>query len=199
VDRHPSRHSRVRCYGWCIVAVRVAIRGGVVPSTMKGMPRHDHAVFGEMHDLIDLRHSPIDVAELYNWAVIESCGAVVVFSGTVRDHADGRSNVTSLTYEAYEEPARSRMAEIVAEMRRRWPDLGRIAMVHRLGQLDLGDSAVVVVVSAPHRPAAFEAARFAIDTLKDSVPIWKHESWADGSDWGTNARPIGDVPSEATR
>lgn len=91
---------------------------------MKGMPRHDHAVFGEMHDLIDLRHSPIDVAELYNWAVIESCGAVVVFSGTVRDHADGRSNVTSLTYEAYEEPARSRMAEIAAEMRRRWPDLG---------------------------------------------------------------------------
>jgi molybdopterin synthase catalytic subunit len=177
----------------------VAVGNEVVVSTMMEMPRHDHAVAGEMNDLIDLRHSPIDVAELYRWAVIESCGAVVVFSGTVRDHADGRSNVTSLTYEAYEEPARARMADIAAEMRRRWSDLGRIAMVHRLGKLELSDSAVVVVVSAGHRPAAFEAARFAIDTLKDSVPIWKHESWSDGSDWGTNARPIGDVPSQVSR
>jgi len=116
----------------------------------------------------------------------------------VRDHADGRHDVTTLAYEAYEEPARHRMSDIAVEMRRRWPDLGRIGMVHRVGVLQLTDSAVVVVVSAPHRPAAFEAARFAIDTLKDSVPIWKRETWADGSDWGTNAQPITDV-SAASR
>jgi len=157
------------------------------------MPRQDHAVSHGESDRIDIVADDIDVAGLYHWAVTPSCGAVVLFSGTVRDHAEGRSDVTSLTYEAYEEPARRRMIDIAADMRRRWTDLGRIALVHRTGALALTDSAVVVVVSAPHRPAAFEAARFAIDTLKDTVPIWKRETWADGSDWGTNARPISDV------
>jgi molybdopterin synthase catalytic subunit len=170
-----------------------------VHGTMIAMPRHDHAVSGDAIDRIELSGDVIDVAAMYDWAVTRSCGAVVLFSGTVRDHADGRDNVSALAYEAYEEPAQRRMRDIAAEMRRRWPDLGRIGMVHRVGMLRLTDSAVVVVVSAPHRPAAFEAARFAIDTLKDTVPIWKRETWADGSDWGTNAQPITDVSATSLR
>lgn len=166
---------------------------------MMPMPRHDHAVSGDASDRIELITDAIDVADMYDWAVTKSCGAVVLFSGTVRDHADGRHDVSTLAYEAYEEPARCRMLDIAAEMRRRWPDLGRIGMVHRVGLLQLTDSAVVVVVSAPHRPSAFEAARFAIDTLKDTVPIWKRETWADGSDWGTNAQPIIDVSATSRR
>jgi len=131
----------------------------------------------------------LPVGDMYDWAVRGDCGAVVLFSGTVRDHADGREGVTSLTYEAYETQVVPTFAEIVTKMRSTWPDLGRIAMWHRTGSLGLGESSVVVVVSAPHRPEAFEAARFGIDALKASAPIWKLEEWADGTDWGTGATP----------
>jgi molybdopterin synthase catalytic subunit len=144
-------------------------------------------------DWLALTDEALPVATLYDWAVGPNCGAVVVFSGTVRDRAEGRDGVEHLVYEAYEESARERLAAIAAEARRRWPTVGRLAMVHRLGSLAVTDSAVVVVVSAPHRDEAFEAGRFAIDTLKQTVPIWKHETWRDGADWGTGAAPIRDV------
>lgn len=131
----------------------------------------------------------------YDWAIRPQCGAVVLFSGTIRDHADGRSGVEHLTYEAYEEQAVLRFAEIGAELRRRWPHTGRVVLLHRLGRLGIGASSVVAVVSAPHRAEAFEAARFAIDALKESAPIWKHEVWADGADWGTGAHDIRDARS----
>jgi molybdopterin synthase catalytic subunit len=114
----------------------------------------------------------------------------VLFSGTVRDHAEGRSGVQHLTYEAYEEQAVPKMAEITDELRRRWPTTGAVVMLHRTGRLDLGESSVVVVVSSPHRPEAFEAARYGIDALKAGVPIWKHEVWDGGSDWGTGAQTV---------
>jgi molybdopterin synthase catalytic subunit len=144
----------------------------------------------------------LPVAEAYQWAVRPECGAVVLFSGTVRDHSvddDGtrREGVTLLTYEAYEEQVVPRLGDIADEVRRRWPSTGRIVLLHRLGPLQLGDSSVLVVVSAAHRGAAFEAGRYAIDALKASAPIWKHEQWAEGSDWGTRAhRPVAaaDVP-----
>lgn len=79
------------------------------------------------------------------------------------------------------------MQEVIDEARRRFPTVGRVALVHRLGELQLTESSVVVVASAPHRPEAFDAARFCIDALKQSVPIWKKEEWSGGSDWGTNA------------
>jgi molybdopterin synthase catalytic subunit len=85
------------------------------------------------------------------------------------------------------------LAAIAADARRRWPGLGRVALLHRVGRLELGEVSVAVVVSAPHRGEAFEAARFAIDTLKETVPIWKRESWSGGSDWGTRAVPVGEV------
>ena len=114
-------------------------------------------------------------------------GAVVTFLGVVRDHSEGRDGVTGLTYEAYEEVAVRRMREIAAETRRRWPIVERIALLHRTGDLALSEASVVVVVSSPHRAEAFEAARFAIDTLKETVPIWKREHWAGGDDWATAA------------
>lgn len=132
----------------------------------------------------------LPVAEAYEWAVRADCGAVVLFSGTVRDHAEGRSGVQHLTYEAYEEQAVPKMAEIAAEVRTRWPATGQIVLLHRTGKLGLGESSVIVVVSSPHRPEAFEAGRYAIDALKATVPIWKHEVWDSGSDWGTGAHDV---------
>jgi molybdopterin synthase catalytic subunit len=127
--------------------------------------------------------------------VLSHCGAVVLFSGTVRDHADGRDDVQHLTYEAYEEQAVPRLEAIASEMRTRWPETGRVALLHRLGRLELGESSVLVVVSSPHRPEAFAAARFGIDALKASVPIWKHEVWNGGSDWALGAQHLVDASS----
>jgi molybdopterin synthase catalytic subunit len=140
----------------------------------------------------------LPVAGAYEWAVRADCGAVVLFSGTVRDHADGRDGVEQLVYEAYEAAALGRFAEIASVLRERWPAVGRVALLHRTGALAVGECAVVAVVSAPHRDQAFEAARFAIDELKASAPIWKHETWADGADWGTAAQPISDRVGSAS-
>jgi molybdopterin synthase catalytic subunit len=134
---------------------------------------------------------PIEAARA--WAERSSCGAVVLFTGTVRDHADGRRGVSTLEYEAYEEEVEPRLCALGAEVRRREPSLGRLVLLHRVGLLEVGEASVVVVASAPHRAAAFDAARFAIDTLKATVPIWKRETWADGDGWGLAARPIDEV------
>lgn len=141
---------------------------------------------------LGLTDRELPIVEAYEWAVLPSCGAVVLFSGTVRDHAAGRHDVEHLTYEAYEEQVRPVFASIADELRSRWPDTGRVVLLHRTGRLELEESSVVAVVSAPHRPEAFEAARFAIDALKEAAPIWKHEVWADGSDWGTGAHDVTD-------
>jgi len=140
-------------------------------------------------DRVELSEAELNVGELYEWALAPECGAVVVFSGTVRNHAEGRSGVTSLSYEAYRDVALHKMEEVVTEARRRYANVSRVALVHRVGELSLTEASVVVVVSAPHRPEAFDAVRYCIDALKQSVPIWKKETWATGSDWGTNANP----------
>lgn len=132
----------------------------------------------------------LPVAQIYEWAIRPDCGAVVLFSGTVRDHADGRTDVTSLEYEAYEDAVIPSFKKISDETRVRFPDVRRIAILHRIGTLELGESSVVVAVSSAHRPVAFDAARFAIDALKESAPIWKKENWSGGSDWGTGAHDI---------
>jgi molybdopterin synthase catalytic subunit len=107
------------------------------------------------------------------------CGAVVTFLGTVRDLTGDRVTV-ALDYEAYPAMAEKKMAEIERQTRERWP-VGAMAMVHRLGRLEVGDVSVAVAVSCPHRAQAFEACRYAIDRLKELVPIWKKENWADGT------------------
>ncbi|MFT4656511.1 MAG: molybdopterin synthase catalytic subunit [Candidatus Aldehydirespiratoraceae bacterium] len=141
---------------------------------------------------LGLTDQELPIAGAYGWAVLPSCGAVVLFSGTVRDHAEGRSDVQHLTYEAYDEQVEPVFKTIVDELRSRWPQTGRVVLLHRTGRLELEESSVIAVVSAPHRPEAFEAGRFAIDALKESAPIWKHEVWADGSDWGTGSHDVSD-------
>ena len=137
---------------------------------------------------VALSASPLPVADASSWVVRPGCGATVTFTGTARDHAPGRPDVHRLEYEAYEEPALRRLDALASEVRTRWPDVERVVLLHRTGVVDLGDAAVVVAVSAPHRDAAFEAARYAIDELKRTAPIWKRESWAGGESWGLEAQ-----------
>jgi molybdopterin synthase catalytic subunit len=139
---------------------------------------------------LEITATRLDVGAVYDWSVTDTCGAVVLFSGTVRNHSEGRTGVHTLSYEAFEEEVIPKCREIVAEMKNQWSDLGRIALIHRVGDLKLGESSVLVVVSAPHRPEAFEAARFGIDALKATVPIWKREAWATGSDWALGAQHV---------
>jgi molybdopterin synthase catalytic subunit len=129
--------------------------------------------------MIRLTHEPIAYDALTEQVRRPGCGAVVTFLGTVRDLTGGRETV-ALDYEAYPAMAEKKMAEIEADTRARWP-VGEIAMVHRLGQLTVGEVSVAVAVSCPHRGDAFDACRHAIDRLKELVPIWKKENWADGS------------------
>ena len=153
------------------------------------LPRPDGA------NWLGLTTGALPLADASSWAVVPRCGAVALFAGTVRDHAEGRPGVTLLEYEAYEEQASLRLAAIATEARMRWPEAGRLVLLHRIGPLEVSEVSVLVVVSAPHRPEAFEAARWCIDTLKATVPIWKRETWAGGSDWGTCATPVADVRS----
>jgi molybdopterin synthase catalytic subunit len=144
-------------------------------------------------DWVALTAESLPVGTAVAWAERPDCGAVVLFTGTVRDHADGRPGVTLLEYEAYEDEVCVRLTSIAAEARRRWPVLGRVALLHRIGPLTVGETAVLVVVSAPHRGEAFDAARFCIDTLKSTVPIWKRETWDGGSDWAEGSEPVAEV------
>lgn len=132
--------------------------------------------------MIQLTRDPIDHCALTERVRQPSCGAVVTFLGTVRDLTDGKATV-ALDYEAYPAMAEKKLAEIEADARRLWP-IGDILLVHRLGHLEVGAVSVAVSVSCPHRAEAFEACRFAIDRLKEIVPIWKKENSPDGStDW----------------
>jgi molybdopterin synthase catalytic subunit len=149
----------------------------------------------DAHDWIVLTADPLPTDLAQQFVTVPGAGAIVTFAGVVRDHADGRGGVERMTYEAYDEPATRAMHDIAGEVRRRWPDIERVALLHRVGDLELSEASVLVVVSAPHRAAAFDAARFAIDTLKESVPIWKQEHWSGGSDWAVEQHPIRPVTS----
>ncbi len=133
---------------------------------------------------------PLPSEAATSWATTPDAGAVVSFIGVARDHSIDRDGVTALAYEAYEDQVLRVFEELVDEARTRWADIKRVAILHRVGVLSVGETAVVVVVSSPHRDTAFEAARFCIDTLKLSAPIWKREDWSGGSDWGLDAEAI---------
>lgn len=154
---------------------------------------------GQEDTWVALTGDPLTIGAAADWAARPDCGAVVVFAGTVRDRSAGRPGVERLEYEAYESQVEPRLEAIVEEARQHWPTLGRVALLHRTGVLGVGDAAVVVAASAPHRPECFAAARFCIDTVKATVPIWKREAWAGGEDWGRcdqeadDAVPLGAV------
>jgi molybdopterin synthase catalytic subunit len=144
-------------------------------------------------DWVGLTTGRLPIGSPLEWAVVPGCGAVVSFVGTVRDHAEGRPGVTGIEYEAYAEQVEPRLRAIAAAARRRWDDLGRVVLLHRVGPLAVTDASVLVVTSTPHRAGAFAAARFCIDTLKTTVPIWKRESWLGGVEWGADAADVGAV------
>jgi len=127
---------------------------------------------------------PIDAAairELESAQVSPVDGGVVTFQGVVRDNARGK-RIRYLEYDAYPEMAVQQMTAIAQEVERRW-QTNHIAMVHRTGRLEIGECSVVVIVACPHRAEAFDACRYAIDTLKSDVPIWKKEVAEDGEEW----------------
>ena len=124
---------------------------------------------------------PIDELALEREVRTDADGAVIVFKGVARRFSRGR-DVVHLEYEAYPEMAEKVMAQIGDEMKERWP-ITNVAIVHRTGVLEIGQASVAIAVSAPHRGEAFEAAQYAIDRLKQIVPLWKKEVWSAGSPW----------------
>lgn len=140
-------------------------------------------------DIFRLVREPIRPREIVEALKAPEDGAAVVFDGFVRNNYKGQQTLY-LEYEAYEPMAYAKMREIGAEMRGKFP-IHRLAIVHRLGRLEIGETSVLIAVSSPHRGAAFDACRYAIDTLKRSVPIWKKEYFVGGAVWAE-----GELPSE---
>lgn len=138
-------------------------------------------VSGGAGDLVAVVESPIDIEAVLGSVRRDDCGAVVLFLGTVRDNFRGLA-VLGMEYEAHRILAEHGLSEVAEAARRTWP-VRALSVVHRIGRLDLGDVSVAVAVAGPHRPEAFDAARFVIDRLKESVPIWKRERLQDGEVW----------------
>ena len=139
-------------------------------------------------DSFGISFAPLSPDEVYIKADDQRNGAVVMMSGMVRDKTQGRA-VIALEYQAYEPMALQIFYQIAAHIRQQWSDVKRIVIQHRIGRLQIGEISVLVAIGCPHRSEAFEACRYAIDTLKHNAPIWKKEFWADGSSTWVN---IGD-------
>lgn len=138
-------------------------------------------------DKFELVRAAIDAAALVRHVRAGQDGAIVTFDGFVRNESHGRET-SYLEYEAYESMALGKMKEIGAQIHEKFA-IHRVVIVHRLGRLEIGETSVFIAVSAPHRGAAFDACRFAIDTLKRTVPIWKKEYFADGAIWADGELP----------
>jgi MoaE-MoaD fusion protein len=141
----------------------------------------------EVDDKYELTQEAIDEQALRKFVRGDTDGAIVVFDGFVRNESHGRAT-SYLEYEAYTPMALQKMREIGQQVREKYA-IHRVAMVHRLGRLEIGETSVLIAISAPHRAAAFDACRFAIDTLKKTVPIWKKEFFADGAVWADGELP----------
>jgi len=137
--------------------------------------------------MVKLTRNPIEVAALLAEVADDGSGGVVLFLGRVRDHSHGQK-VRGLSYEAFEEMATAQLLKIEEEARRQWP-VRAMSIHHRFGEMSIGDISVAVVVACAHRGEAFAACRFAIDTLKERVPIWKKEFREDGGFWVEGALP----------
>ncbi|MEW6495448.1 MAG: molybdenum cofactor biosynthesis protein MoaE [Cyanobacteriota bacterium] len=131
-------------------------------------------------DNFSITFAPLSLAEAYALADDPANGAVVVMSGTVRHQTNGKP-VVALEYQAYEPMAVRVFASIADQIRRKWSDVNRIVIHHRIGRLQIGEISVLVAVGCPHRSEAFAACKYAIDTLKHNAPIWKKEHGRDGS------------------
>jgi molybdopterin synthase catalytic subunit len=152
-----------------------------LPPVSGGSGRYTHELSGPAGHFYALTRQPIDSREVADRLLRGEDGAVVVFEGVVRNNTKGRPT-RFLEYECYEAMAVKMMAEIGGEIAGSF-EIGRIAMIHRLGRLEIGEASVAIVVAAPHRKAAFAAALEGINRLKRLVPIWKKEHFADGEVW----------------
>jgi molybdopterin synthase catalytic subunit len=139
------------------------------------------------NDICQLVRAPIDMPALVSQVRAPEEGAIVTFDGFVRNQSHNRPTLY-LDYEAYEAMALAKMREIASQLHERFA-IHRVAIVHRLGRLEIGETSVFIAVSAAHRGAAFDACRFAIDTLKRTVPIWKKEYFEDGAVWADGELP----------
>jgi len=137
---------------------------------------------GEAADLYAVVEHPLSPDDIATRVDEPGAGGIVIFSGVVRNETGGRP-VKFLEYEAHTAMAEAKLREIGAALRGRWPGVKRVAMLHRIGRLEIGESSVLIAVSAAHRGDAFEACRYAIDTLKRIVPVWKKEYFEDGEVW----------------
>ena len=133
-------------------------------------------------DWIEVTTQPLSERAVAQAVEHPGAGGIALFSGVVRDQTGGR-RVKFLEYEAHAPMAEAKMREIGAAIRARWAGVRRIAMLHRIGRLEIGESSVLIAVSAAHRGDAFDACRYAIDTLKRTVPVWKKEHFEDGEVW----------------
>ncbi|MBD2462621.1 molybdenum cofactor biosynthesis protein MoaE [Oscillatoria sp. FACHB-1407] len=132
------------------------------------------------HDHFSITFAPLSLEEVYGLADDAANGAIVVMSGMVRNNTDGKP-VVALEYQAYEPMAIAIFQQIATQIRQIWTDVTRVVIHHRTGKLQVGEISVLVAVGCPHRTEAFEACKYAIDTLKHNAPIWKKEHWEDGS------------------
>ena len=146
-------------------------------------------------DIYQLTREPIDADALARHVRAPEDGAVVTFDGFVRNQSHNRATLY-LDYEAYESMAVAKMREIGAQLHEKYR-IHRVVMIHRLGRLHVGETSVFIAISAPHRAAAFDACRFAIDTLKRTVPIWKKEYFEDGAVWADGELPP--IPAATSR
>lgn len=131
--------------------------------------------------LFEIVESPIDIEKVRKKVVCRNAGAITIFIGTVREMTKGKKTLY-LEYQAYPSMAIKMFEQIAKEIQERWPEV-KIAITHRVGRLDITDIAVVIAVSSPHRKTAYEANEYAINRIKQIVPIWKKEHWEDGSQW----------------
>jgi molybdopterin synthase catalytic subunit len=150
---------------------------------------------GHSLDRIELTRETIATAEIAKEVRADSDGAIATFDGCVRNHSHGRQTLY-LEYEAYDAMALDKMREIADQAHERYA-INRLAIVHRLGHLEIGETSVFIAVSSAHRAAAMDACRYAIDTLKKIVPIWKKEFFADGAVWADGEIPPAPIASVA--
>jgi MoaE-MoaD fusion protein len=178
------------------VAPDYALRDGdevvFIPPVSGGEPASEGRLFRITEDVLDPRETERAVAD-------PAAGAIVTFTGVVRDNGRGKT-VSALDYEAYAPAAEKMLARVADEIEERW-GLKQVAIIHRVGLLPVGEASVVISISSPHREAAFEAALYAIERLKEIVPIWKKEHYEDGAVWiGSEAdyqRETGRLTSES--
>jgi molybdopterin converting factor subunit 1 len=153
----------------------------IFPPVSGGEVESDVLTISRPGELYQITRDPIDAQKISRQLLRNEDGAICVFEGVVRNNSKGK-RTTHLVYEAYENMALKKLEEIGIFVRQAW-DIGCIAIVHRLGHLDIQETSVVVIVTSPHRRAAFDACHYAIDKLKKVVPIWKKEFFEDGEVW----------------